>query len=165
MEKFTEYLEKLYQEEYSELYQMAVLMLGDFYMAEDAVEEVFLTIICHFRWWTELCEWDRVSYAKKVCNIVCKRMLEKRERFYMCEFKEEMSEGDYSSVKERELLENEDALRYALTFLKKEDREMFKDKYFVGLANKDIAKKYGVSESVVAKRLQRGREIMYRILK
>ena len=165
MDKFTEYLEKLYNEEYSELYQRAVLMLGDFYMAEDAVEEVFVTIICHFRWWTNLSEIDRVRYAREVCMAVCKRMLKKRERFYMCEFKAELGDGDYRSVKERELLENEDALRYALTFLKKEDREMFKDKYYGGLSNKAIAKKYCISEALVAKRLQRGRTIMYRILK
>ena len=165
MDRLSEYLEQLYNEEYSELYHMAVLMLGDFYLAEDAVEEVFVTIICHFRWWTKLPERERVGYAKKVCALVCRRMLKKRERVYLCEFKEELGEGDLASVKERELLENEDALRYALTFLKKEDRELFKDKYYGGLSNKMLAEKYGISESVVAKRLQRGREMLYRILK
>lgn len=165
MDKFTECFEKLFLEEYADLYQKAVQLLGDFYMAEDAVEEVFVTVICHYRWWTELKEEDQISYARKICELICKRMLKKRERVYVCEFREDMAEGDYSSVRERESVENEETLKYALSFLKKEDRDIFKDKYFAGLSNKDIARKYGIGEGVVAKRLQRGRETMYRMLK
>ena len=40
MDIFRQRLEELYFEEYANLYESAVVMLGDLFLAEDAVEEV-----------------------------------------------------------------------------------------------------------------------------
>ena len=52
MDKFPEQLEKLYKNEYYRLYMKAVNELGDFFLAEDVGEEVFVAIIRHNRWWS-----------------------------------------------------------------------------------------------------------------
>lgn len=160
MDKFKQFLEKLYAEEYANLYESAFLMLGDLFLAEDAVEEVFLTIICHRRWWAQQSKRERVGYAKKICLVTCKKILQKRERFFMTEYMDDVGVGDNSSDLKRNQLESGEDLRLALSFLKKEDRMIFEDKYFNGLTHKEIANKYGISENLVAKRLERGRMLL-----
>ena len=160
MDKFEQYLEKLYIEEYANLYESAFLMLGDLFLAEDAVEEVFVTIICHRRWWAQQSEKERVGYAKKVCVVTCKKILKKRERFFMREYIDDAGMGDDTSDLKRGILEKGEDLRIALAFLKEEDRLIFEDKYFNGLTHKAIANKYGISENLVAKRLERGRILL-----
>ena len=160
MDKFKQFLEKLYAEEYANLYESAFLMLGDLFLAEDAVEEVFVTIICHRRWWTQQSESERVRYAKKICLATCKKILKKRDRFFMMGYMDDVGEGDDSSDMKRSLIEQGEDLKIALSFLKKEDRAIFEDKYFNGLTHKAIANKYGISENLVAKRLERGRILL-----
>ena len=165
MDNFKQYLETLYLEEYANLYESAVVMLGDLFLAEDAVEEVFMTIICHRRWWVQQSARERVGYAKKICVVICKKILKKRDRFYMKEYMDDIGEGDDTSNLKCSLFEQEEDLKNALSFLKKEDRGMFEDKYFNGLTHKTIAKKYGISENLVAKRLERGRQLLRRKIK
>ena len=160
MEKFKGYLEELYVKEYANLYESAVLMLGDLFLAEDAVEEVFVTIICHRRWWEQQSERERVKYAKKICGITCRKILEKKERFFMAEYMDDVGVGDDASDMKRGQIEQGEDLKIALSFLKKEDRAIFEDKYFNGLTHKAISEKYGISENLVAKRLERGRMLL-----
>ena len=160
MDKFKRYLEDLYFKEYANLYESAVLILGDVFLAEDAVEEVFVTIICHRRWWEQQSEKERVKYAKKICGIICRKILKKRENFYMTAYVDDVGEGDETSDMKRRQAEQSEDLKLALSFLKKEDRAIFEDKYFNGLTHKAISEKYGISENLVAKRLERGRMLI-----
>ena len=78
----------------------------------------------------------------------------------MMGYMDDVGEGDDSSDMKRRLVEQGEDLKIALSFLKKEDRAIFEDKYFNGLTHKAIANKYGISENLVAKRLERGRILL-----
>ena len=66
MEDFAGLLESLYRNEYVNLFDEAVRILGDYYLAEDVVEEVFLTILKHRIWWSVQKDNIRVKDARDI---------------------------------------------------------------------------------------------------
>ena len=165
MDKFPEQLEKLYKNEYYRLYMKAVNELGDFFLAEDVVEEVFVAIIRHNRWWSGISEKDRINYAEKMCSIICREFRKKRDRFKHVAYKDDVEERDeYQINAELRLIERE-AMLQNLDNLDKEDKEIFLEKYFDGMSIKNIACLHGLTEANVTKRLQRGRRRLKGLVK
>lgn len=163
MEIFWIYLEKFYRQKYDGLFRIAKTLLGDVYLAEDAVEETVLRIISHYRWWMKLSEPNRLMYAQNICRNVCEEFLKKKNKYLWLEFDEEMGEGYIE--KELERLFELEVLRYGLGFLHKEDRKIVFEKYYLGWNNKKIARMHNTTENNISKRLQRGRELIRKIIK
>lgn len=165
MDDFKDKLEEIYKEEHYRLYMKAVDALGDFFLAEDVVEEVFVTIIMHYRWWNGLSKKDRVKYAEKTCALLCEEILRTREKRRQLPYKDDVPEKDYCEAKEQvNFLEREMLLKY-IGKLSKEDQEIFAQKYFDGLSIKSIAQIHNISEAKVSQRLSRGRKYLKRVIK
>lgn len=165
MDKFPEQLEELYHNEYYRLYMKAVNELGDFFLAEDVVEEVFVAIIRHNRWWSGLSVKDRVKYAEKMCISIAREMGRKRDRFKYVEYREDVEEKEDTQVNAQVRLLEREAMMQSLEKLDREDKEIFVEKYFDGLSIKSIAGLHYMTEANVAKRLSRGRKKLKRIIK
>ena len=165
MDKFPKMLEELYRNEYYRLYMKAVNELGDFFLAEDVVEEVFVAIIRHNRWWSGLSERDRVKYAEKTCSSICREFLRKREKVRLVAYKDDVEERENNQMSAQvRMIEREAMLKY-LEKLDKEDQDIFIEKYFDGLSIKSIAGIHHMTEATVAKRLSRGRKILKKYIK
>lgn len=158
MDKFPEMLEELYRNEYYRLYMKAVNELGDFFLAEDAVEEVFVAIIRHNRWWSGLGERDRIKYAEKICISICREFMRKREKIRLVAYRDDVEERENSQISAQVRMVERDAMLRCLEKLNDLDQEIFIEKYFDGLSIKSIAGIHNMTESAVAKRLSRGRK-------
>ncbi len=165
MDKFPKMLEELYRNEYYRLYMKAVNELGDFFLAEDVVEEVFVAIIRHNRWWSGLPEKDRIKYAEKICSSICREFLRKREKVRLVAYKDDVEERENNQISAQvRMLEREAMLKY-LENLDGVDQDIFVEKYFDGLSIKSIASIHNMTESTVAKRLSRGRKKLKNYIK
>ena len=165
MDKFPEQLEELYKNEYYNLYMKAVNELGDFFLAEDVVEEVFVAIIRHNRWWSGLPAKERVRYAEKVCSSICRECIGKRNKMKLVEYKDDIEEKDTNQINAQVKILEREAMMQALDKLDKVDKEIFVEKYFDGMNIKSIARIHNMTEHNVAKRLSRGRQRLKGIMK
>ena len=165
MDKFPEQLEALYKNEYYNLYMKAVNELGDFFLAEDVVEEVFVAIIRHNRWWSGQPEKERIRYAEKICSSICREYVGKRNKMKLVEFREDVEEKDNIQADAQVRILEREAMMQALDKLDKEDKEIFIEKYFDGMNIKSIARIHNMTEHNVTKRLSRGRQRLKGIIK
>ena len=165
MDKFPEQLEALYKNEYYNLYMKAVNELGDFFLAEDVVEEVFVAIIRHNRWWSGLPAKERVRYAEKMCSSICREFIGKRNKIKLVEYRDDVEEKENKQVSAQVKILEREAMMQALDKLNKEDKEIFIEKYFDGMNIKSIARIHNMTEYNVAKRLSRGRKRLKGLIK
>lgn len=160
-DEFVKLLEELYQKKYSELYRRAYEMLGDRYAAEDAVEEVFVTIMGHQVWWTKQNENVRFEYVVRTCETVCCKILEEREKVRLIEYEEKTPENDDGRM-ELGVEQGVEVSGY-LDKLSELDKAIFEERYFENHTVKEIAQHNNMSENNVSKHLARGKEKMSNI--
>ncbi len=165
MDKFPEQLEALYRNEYYRLYMMAVNEVKDFFLAEDVVEEVFVAIIRHNRWWSGIPEKDKVQYAERMCISISRELTRRREKVRFIEYRDDVEERENTQISAQVRLLEREAMFQTLEKLDKEDRDIFVEKYFDGLSIKSIAGLHGMTEYNVAKRLSRGRKKLKKYVK
>lgn len=154
MGDFKTLVEELYREEYDRLCGIGMEKLKDAYMAEDAVEEVFLTILKHRIWWSSQNKEVRIKYAEHICRLVCNKFLEKRNQVRLIEFKEDVP--DDNDTQAGEIIEKETISNY-LGSLKESDRNIFECRYCKEMSVKEIAAECNLTENTVSQRLSRGR--------
>lgn len=157
-DEFVKLLEELYQKKYSELYRRAYEMLGDRYAAEDAVEEVFVTIMGHQVWWTNQNEKVRFEYVMRACETVCCKMLAEREKVRLIEYEEKTPENEDGRM-ELGVEQGVEVSGY-LDKLSELDKAIFEERYFGDYSVKEIAQHNNMSENNVSKHLARGKEKM-----
>ncbi|MGN0373931.1 MAG: RNA polymerase sigma factor [Butyrivibrio sp.] len=162
MEDFAGLLESLYRNEYVNLFDEAVRILGDYYLAEDVVEEVFLTILKHRVWWSVQKDNIRVKYARDICRIICLDLLKCRDGTRLIEFREDVP-SDEENVITTSVIERDNINTY-LSPLNETDRKIFEYRYCYGMSVKEIAGICGISENNVSQHLSRGRKKIKHLL-
>lgn len=157
MEKdFVQLLEKLYREQYTQIYRKAYELLGDAFAAEDATEEVFVAIIGHQVWWTKQNESIRLDYVMKTCESVCCKMVENREKVRFIEYEEKTPENQDGRM-EKQVEQSMEVSEY-LENLSELDRKIFEERYYGNHTVKEIAFMNNMSENNVSKHLSRGKD-------
>lgn len=162
--KTKELMGHLYVECKMELYETALEAVKDTYLAEDIVDDVFLHIIYHHRWWKDQKYEVRKKYADTICAMLCKRYQKDQSKIKAYSYSDEvlftkaLTTSCYTKYVESEVI------RQLLKALKVADRDIFKKRYFNELPVHKIAEETNMSENNVSQRLARGRKLLRREL-
>lgn len=154
----------LLYEKYRYLMQkVAMDVLNDRYMAEDAVHNAFLTLITHMDHIGELESVQTKRYLITIVknaaiDIYRKKNIQTRKEIYIDELKEENMPMTYMETDmENEVLD-------ILKNLPVRYRDIFLLKYSSHMKNHEIAKLCGIQEGTVRQRLSRGKALIEEML-
>lgn len=160
-------MEELYRQYRSPMFRVALAVLRDEGLAEDAVQQSFLRIFQNF----EKIEWDDCNKIRSFIVILVRNAAidlyrrRKKERVISFEELERPLPELGPPVEERVIssLEGEEAARL-LTELDERARHLLVLRYYHGYRNKEIAELLGMTQAQVALGLHRGKERLRRRL-
>lgn len=160
-------MEELYRQYRSPMFRVALAVLRDEDLAEDAVQQAFLKIFQNF----EKIEWADCNKTKSFIVILIRNTAidlyrrRKKEKIISFEELERPIPDLESSVDERVIssLEGEKAARL-LGELEERYRNLLILRYYHGYRNKEIAELLGMTQAQVALWLHRGKEQLRRKL-
>lgn len=143
-----EVIEAAYVAYFEEVYKFVFRRIGNESIAEDIVHDVFcaaLNKMEEFRNHPEPKRWLMVTAKNKIRELY--RKMKRRPLENLDEIPEPaMEESDYSGI-ELELT--------ALAIIDKEEWDLIKDYYLIGITIRELAKKYGITENYMRVRLHR----------
>ncbi len=155
---YTEFIEKLYKENYKKFYRLAYSILKNEADAEDAVTETFLIIYKYIERIYNLKCPEIVPYCINIVKTVSYKMIKKQSKIIFLDYSEDLidktkcSEG--ADVTLEKMLENEE-LNNLLSKLSKLEYKILELRAVYKLKFKEIGKAIGVSEEAAKKRYQR----------
>lgn len=160
-QKFTNVLSVLYEKHRMLLLRVALNILGDKYLAEDAVQEAFVRAA---KYPERLLKTDEtavkqflVMLAKNAAiDIYRKRSRQMKKEVYV----DELEENENLAVE----MEVENRVLEVLKNLPVKYRDVFLLKYTSGLANSEIARTLRISEKAVEQRVTRGKVMIRQAL-
>jgi RNA polymerase sigma-70 factor (ECF subfamily) len=132
-----------------QMFAVAYTTLGDYQLAEDAVQDSFLKISKHAGDWKQ--EGSGRAWIMRIVSNTALNILRSRQfELYPGEFGEELS-----SEQQKGLSADSLALQEALMLLDAQDRQIVLLKAVVGLSHKEIARILDISLTSCQKRYQR----------
>lgn len=158
-------MEELYRQYRSPMFRVALAVLRDEGLAEDAVQQSFLRIFQNF----EKIQWDDCNKTRSFIVILVRNAAidlyrrRKKERVISFEELERPLPELELPVEERVIssLEGEEAARM-LAELDEKTRHLLVLRYYHGCRNKEIAELLGMTQAQVALGLHRGKERLRR---
>lgn len=157
----TEAVTALYAEHAFGLVRLAVIMLGDKAAAEDVVQDAFLAL---YRRWDNLGEAPQpLAYVRTSVLNGCRSALRRRSRRELIAF---FSQPPAESAEARALVSEEyRAVVTAIRRLPRRQREVLLLRYYLDMAEDEIARTMGVSRGTVKSATSRALAAIERILK
>lgn len=160
-------MEEIYRQYRSPMFRVALAVLRDEGLAEDAVQQAFLKIFQNF----EKIDWDDCNKIRSFIVILVRNtaidLYRRRKKESVISFEElERPLPDWESpVDERVIssLEGEEAARL-LAQMDEKTRHLLVLRYYHGYRNKEIAELLGMTQAQVALGLHRGKERLRRKL-
>lgn len=149
--------ERLYYDYRKLMKHIAIDMLHDEFLAEDAVHEAFIKLTRHISGVDESDSHKTKAFIVIIIKSVCLDMLrkDKQDKSFSLEEIDHMGYVDGDSFKK---IEVEDVYS-VISSLSDTYREIIELKVVHNLSDKEIADVLGISNAAVRKRLQRAREI------
>lgn len=150
--------ERLYYDYRKLMKHIAIDMLHDEFLAEDAVHEAFIKLTRHISGVNEDDRHKTKAFIVIIIKSVCLDMIrkDKKDKSFSLEEIDSMGYVNDDSFK---TLEVEDVYS-VISSLSDTYREIIELKVVHNLSDKEIADVLGISNAVVRKRLQRAREIL-----
>ena len=159
-------VEMLYKRYYRLMYSIALKILLDKQLAEDAVTETSLRILKNKKYIENKSESHTRNYIGRTCSNVAKEIMRKKE--FSCEYIEDLyDESQPESNPEYIVIKNENRadLTEILAKLKPEYRDVLILRFVYGMSVKAIADSFGLKAETVRKRIQRGKVLFAEELK
>lgn len=160
-------MEDLYRQYRSPMYRIALAVLRDEGLAEDAVQQAFLKIFQNF----EKIEWEDCNKTRSLIVILVRNtaidLYRRRKKEKVISFEElERPLPDWEDpVDERVIMRQEgEAAARLLGELEEKYRNLLILRYYHGYRNKEIAEVLGLTQAQVALWLHRGKEQLRRRL-
>ena len=150
--------ERLYYDYRKLMKHIAIDMLHDEFLAEDAVHEAFIKLTLHISGVNEDDRYKTKAFIVIIVKSVCLDMLrkDKKDKSFSLEEIDSMGYVNDDSIK---TLEVEDVYS-VISSLSDTYREIIELKVVHNLSDKEIADVLGISNAAVRKRMQRAREIL-----
>lgn len=146
------------------LQKVAMDILHDSYLAEDAVQNAFIKIADNMEKVREIESRQTKSYIIAITKNAAIDIWRKRNRQKESEFRANDAEGDKMSVVYMETdMENE--VLDVIKNLPEKYRDIFFMKYSVGMENSEIAQVCSIKEGTVRQRIARGKVLIEKELK
>lgn len=149
---------EIYSAYESMMYQVALSVLHDPALAEDAVQESWLRVAASFYRIMELDGTSIKGYLNILVKNVCVDMNDKET------IGEELPE-DWDTPDASAFLDVLDMVTELIRGMPVQYREILERKYILGYSNREIARSLGLNESTVASRAMRGRILLADILR
>ena len=148
--------EMLYNSHRNLLKSIAIDMLDDEFLAEDAVHEAFIKLTRYIKGIDEVDSHKTKAFIVIVIKSVCKDMIRKskRDKSFSSEEIEEIGSVNDDAFKNIEF----EYIYRAIESLSDKYREIIELKVYYDLSDKEIADIVGIDNAAVRKRLQRARE-------
>lgn len=158
-------MEELYRRYRSPMFRVALAVLRDEGLAEDAVQQAFLRIFQNF----EKIDWEDCNKTKSFIVILVRNaaidLYRRRKREKVISFEElERPLPDWENPVDEQVissLEGEEAARL-LARMDEKHRNLLVLRYYHGYRNKEIAQLLGMTQAQVALGLHRGKERLRR---
>lgn len=150
--------ERLYNQYKKLLKYIAVDMLQDEFLAEDAVHEAFIKLTRHIKGIDENDRHKTKAFIVIIIKSVCKDMLRKDSNKATIVSLEEMDMG-YTSENSFDNIELQEVYS-VIESLPDTYREIIELKLYYNLSDKEISDIVGINNATVRKRIQRAREIL-----
>ncbi len=150
--------EQLYYEHRKLMMQIAIDMLHDEFVAEDAVHEAFVKLTRHLDGVDEINSHKTKAFIVIIIKSVCSDMIRKEKRnteikLENVDYIGRVSDDSFKNLEVEEVYS-------VISSLPDTYREIIELKVVHDLSDKQIADVLGISNSAVRKRLQRAREIL-----
>lgn len=151
--------ERLYNQYKKLLKYIAVDMLQDEFLAEDAVHEAFIKLTRHIKGVDENDRHKTKAFVVIIIKSVCKDMLRKDSNKATIVSLEEMDNMGYTSNDSFENIELQEVYS-VIESLPDTYREIIELKLYYNLSDKEISDIIGINNATVRKRIQRAKEIL-----
>lgn len=151
--------ERLYNQYKKLLKYIAVEMLQDEFLAEDAVHEAFIKLTRYINGIDESNSHKTKAFIVIIIKSVCRDMLRKESNKDTIVSIEEMDNMGYASEDSLKNIELQDVYA-AIESLPDTYREITELKLYYDFSDKDIADIVGINNAAVRKRIQRAKEIL-----
>lgn len=158
----TDKISAAYSRMYSVLYNTAFSRLHDRHIACDLVNDAFVEVLRHRRWWcAQKCSVQE-EYLRAACERLCAAYFRKERKLFYVPYDEEKESGaDEGGIALAELRQSLDK---CLELLEPGERRLIRGKYFENYGTKQLAALIGISEANVLQRLVRARRRLKAIL-
>lgn len=158
-------IEKWYLEYSDELLRLCYLYLGDYHLAEDALQETFIRAIKNIKGFQH--ESTEKTWLTRITINVCKTMLQKKKTEREKTFSYEKHVSEIFLVSEEKGIEQmleQSSLIQSILKIKPEYREILILHYYQELKLREIARITDLPMTTVAWRLRKGKEELRKLL-
>lgn len=152
---------KLYQTFYPKVYQTALSVTHDPFLAEDVTQETFLKIYYHFNQLSDVKHvnaWIRVVTTRTAIDVLRKEKKSPHLKVDESLFYEENLCHSIEAEVEAHLLQEQ--IEQQLKSLKPEYRQVIELRYYKGFKEKEIESALNITKSAVKTRLHRARQTL-----
>ena len=150
--------EKIYRENCQLMLALALRILREPYLAEDAVQDAFVRVASHMETVERLEDWQARRYVLTAARNAAIDLYRKRSRQALSEIPYEDPEAGAELVQAEDSREN--TVLEAVKNLPVHYRDVFLLKYSLGLTNGEIGELLGLTVSGVKQRVARGKELL-----
>ncbi|MBD5158528.1 MAG: RNA polymerase sigma factor [Butyrivibrio sp.] len=151
----TDKIAAAYSRMYSVLYNAAFSRLHDRDIACDLVNDAFVEVLRHRRWWcAQKCS-VQDKYLQAACERLCGAYLRKERKHFYISYDEKKESG--AAEGGIALAELRQSLDKCMELLDPVERRLIRGKYFENYGTKQLAALIGISEANVLQRLVRAR--------
>ena len=150
--------EQIYRENCQLMLALALRILREPYLAEDAVQDAFVRVASHMETVERLEDWQARRYVLTADRNAAIDLYRKRSRQALSEIPYEDPEAGAELVQAEDSREN--TVLEAVKNLPVHYRDVFLLKYSLGLTNGEIGELLGLTVSGVKQRVARGKELL-----
>lgn len=150
--------EQIYRENCQLMLALALRILREPYLAEDAVQDAFVRVASHMETVERLEDWQARRYVLTAARNAAIDLYRKRSRQALSEILYEDPEAGAELVQAEDSREN--TVLEAVKNLPVHYRDVFLLKYSLGLTNGEIGELLGLTVSGVKQRVARGKELL-----
>lgn len=162
--------ERLFKKYRSVMFSAAISVLNDTYLADDAVSQAFIRVLKHIDKIEEEDAERTASYMAMVCKNIAINMSKRNMYLNINEDTVERMEDTINSynIDPSKIVQDKESFNVLIDYINSLEpryKEVMILKYYHDMQNKEIARALNVNESTVRKRVIKGREKLFRLLK